>query len=126
MVEFFPSLKDRYKDKCLSTEKYKTLLRKIGFSNFEPKQLFYAQTKEDAQNEKDVGIRIGQHVPELYLEPEKRKVIPAFKEMRSSELEEGLGKLKKAIDDGTIHEKIKRYEQKARMKGDIGIIIATR
>lgn len=124
VVEFFSSLKDRYKGKLLSKEKYYALLGtkfKVDHA-----WLSYADIKEEAFKEKDVGIRIGQHFPELYLSSEKREVIPAFKVMQPSELEEGLTKLRKAIRDGTINDKIAGYKQKAKMKGDIGIIIAIR
>src|SRR5947208_71516 len=33
VVEYFPSLRERFKDACLSVEQYRTWLQEIGFSN---------------------------------------------------------------------------------------------
>ncbi|MCK5022456.1 MAG: methyltransferase domain-containing protein [Candidatus Pacebacteria bacterium] len=120
LVEFFPSLRNRYKDACLSIKQYETWLQDIGFSNFRFEHLFSDPTENDA------FLRIGQHEPELYLDGRILKGIPAFHEMQPSELERGMGKLRNAINDDTINEIITRYEEKASMEGDIGIIIATR
>ena len=119
-VEFFPSLKDRYWNRCLKEEKYKSWLTEIGFTNVRSEYMTLEPTETDA------ALRIGQHNPDRYLDPEIRGGIPAFKEMDAREIEQGKQKLRDAIDDGTIWEIIDRYEEKATRKGDVGFIIATR
>ncbi len=119
-VEFFPSLIGRYRNACLSKGQYKTWLSEIGFSNIRFEYLTIEPTENDA------SLRIGQHNPNRYFEYGITNGIPAFKEMGASEFSQGMQKLKAAIEDGTIYEIIKRYDQKATMKGDDGFIIAAR
>jgi ubiquinone/menaquinone biosynthesis C-methylase UbiE len=118
LVEFFPSLRDRYKNVIFSTKEYKTLLNEIGFSDI---RFEYITTKPD---DKDAALRIGQHDPKRYLQPGLLEGIPAFKEMDPYAFSEGMRKLRAAIEDGTIDKITKRYN--ATMEGDDGFIIATR
>jgi ubiquinone/menaquinone biosynthesis C-methylase UbiE len=120
LVEYFPSLRARYKGACLSTEQYDKWLRQIGFSHVNYEHIDYNATEADA------FLRIGQKEPSLYLKERIRRGLPAFQEMQSAELERGLNRLEEAILKRTINQVILRYEQQATMRGDIGLIVATR
>lgn len=120
LVEYFPSLRKRYKNAVFSTQIYKQWLLDIGFNEVKFESLTYDP------NQPDKVLRIGQHQPELYLDDTIRKGIPAFVEMRANELNEGLERLGEAIKDETINKVIDDYLARATMKGDVGFIIAIR
>lgn len=118
LVQYFPSLRDRFRDSIFTTEQYETWLREIGFREFQFERMDYDASEGDA------FLRIGQHQPELYLQQEKRDVIPAFKQMTVSELQAGLDALRRAIDDGSIREVMQQYQSRATLPGDVGFIVA--
>jgi ubiquinone/menaquinone biosynthesis C-methylase UbiE len=118
VVKFFPSLAKRYQGATFSTAEYRALLKSVGFSSVQFETL-------DATGE-DTGIRIGQHHPESYLDRELRSGIPAFHEMDPAELDCGLDKLARAINDGSIAGIMREYSERATMPGDVGFIVARR
>lgn len=120
LVEFFPSLVDRYQHVCKSVDWYRELL--VG-ENAIFQEVEFAHIECD---EEDAFLRVGQRKPELYLEEKIRAGIPAFCEMDPVELNVGIQALSAKIDDKSILEVIRRYEEKAAIKGDIGFIIARR
>ncbi len=118
LQEYFPSLKERYKDVTLSTEQYNSLLTKeLNFASFEPIFLEYPSNSQDG------CLRIGQYNPERYLDHKIRDNIPAFCEMDTNELEIGLGRLKNDIQSKHIASVINLYKSKATNEGDIGFIL---
>ena len=120
VVEFFPSLRERYKNTCLPVAEFKHLLERAGFSEVKFRHFKYGP------EERDAGLRIGQHKPNLYLDSRIQGGIPAFKEMPIAELESGVNRLRLAIRDGSITNIIKEYRDRAMMDGDVGVIIAKR
>jgi SAM-dependent methyltransferase len=120
VVDFFPSLRNRYRDACLSVRQYDSWLREICFTNVQFDQIDYNPTECDA------ALRIGQHDPKMYLRKEIRDGLPAFREMPSEELRKGLKRLEAAIADKSIDETIAAYRSQATMPGDVGFIVAFR
>jgi len=120
LTKFFPSLKDRYVDSCLSIEMYRRWLKEIGFQNIKIEFIEYDSTDNDA------GLRIGQKKPELYLDEKTRNGIPAFYEMNQNELKSGLEELENAINDGSIKQIIENYKNPPSIDGYEGFIIAIR
>jgi len=120
VVDFFPSLKDRYRNRCFKMRQYRTWLHEIGYTNIRFGIFKFGE------NEIDAGIWIGQHCPIRYADHKLTDVIPAFTMMNRSEYNEGIKKLKESIRDKTIDGIIKKHEQKAKIKGENGFIIATR
>ncbi len=125
VVEYFPSLRERYKGACLNSDVYKKWLAEIGFHNVT------LLNRPWPSNEPDKFLRIGQRDPRVYLNATIRAGIPAFVAMSAKELNSGLEKLEEAINKNKIQEVIARYEANAkscgdRGQGDLGIIVATR
>jgi ubiquinone/menaquinone biosynthesis C-methylase UbiE len=118
LVEYFPSLRERFRDAIFSTKQYDLWLRDVGFRDFRFEKMDYDASEGDA------FLRIGQHQPGLYLKQEIRDVIPAFKQMSISELQRGLELLRRAIDDNSIEAVISQYQSRATMPGDLGFIVA--
>jgi SAM-dependent methyltransferase len=119
VVEFFPSLIERFKDSIYERDQYRAWLEEIGFTSVQFDHL-------DLMDTEDAALRVGQHEPGQYLESKVRAGIPAFREMGHGELQRGLRKLQMAIYNGSIKEIVKRYESRATMLGDVGLIIAAR
>lgn len=120
VVEYFPSLRERYRNACLPREEFRSLLVDAGFSDIRFEHFDYDPADGDE------SLRAGQREPQKYLDPEFRGGIPAFREMSPDELESGLASLRKAIANRSIKEVRKAYADRATMPGDIGVIIARR
>ena len=119
-VEYFPSLRQRYKHTCLSSKRFCQLLKHVGFTRIKIEVL-------DSRHDKcDSFLRIGHNEPKLYLNDKIRDGMPVFRNMAVTELETGLAKLKKDIESRKIYGLIKQYNGKATLKGDIGFLIAHR
>jgi hypothetical protein len=118
LVEYFPSLKKRFRNAIFPTAQYGKWLRESGF-----REIHFEQMQYEA-DESDAFLRIGQHRPEMYLKPKVRAAIPAFSQMKAAELKAGLEKLKHAVDSGAIKAVIEEYESRATMPGDLGFIVA--
>ncbi len=118
IVEYFPSLRDRYRDAVFSRPTYERWLRTSGFQSVE----FVAKSYEPTES--DGMLRIGQHAPKLYLDPRIRAGLPAFREMAEGELNEGLSRLQDHVRTGEIWDVIDRYARQATLDGDLGFIVA--
>jgi ubiquinone/menaquinone biosynthesis C-methylase UbiE len=116
IVEFFPSLKERYEGRLLSCEQYKALLQEIGFK-------IKIERLELSEDDPDPGIRLGHRHPERYLNERALAAIPAFSEMPSHERRTGRYSLEQAIVDRRIRDIIARYAQGSD-QGDFALIIA--
>lgn len=118
VTEYFPSLISRFKNRCLSKETYYKWLINMHYVDIDLKTLVFEQ------GDSDLSIRAGQQNPPLFLDSSFREGLPAFQTMPSIELELGLQRLANDICTGTIEKIINVYNQKAKMPGDFGMIIA--
>ncbi|HYH43223.1 MAG TPA: methyltransferase domain-containing protein [Burkholderiales bacterium] len=118
--EYFPSLRQRYKDSLFTAQHYAEWLGKIGFSSIQCVPLAYKA------GEDDLFIRAGQHNPDLYLSDEFTKANPAFWEMPKSEVLSGQEKIRMDKESGELSRVISRCEHEASMPGDFGFIVAMR
>lgn len=118
IVEYFPSLRDRFRDSLFTQEQYDALLRAAGFDSVA------FQTCDYHPEEGDAFLRIGQHKPELYLDPKIQAAVPALRDMPANELIPGRRRLEEDIAKREIGRVIERYRAKASMPGDLGFIIA--
>jgi len=118
VVEYFPSLVVRYKNRCLSKMLYETWLRQIGYVRTDLQILDYPDADQDG------FLRLGQRHPERYLDKDVREGLPAFREMPRDELDSGLRRLECDIASGDVHKTIEKYCKRATMSGDIGLIVA--
>jgi len=121
LVAFFPSLKQRFENANFNQDQYRTWLQNVGFSD-----VCFETYSIPSSEQADGFLRIGQRRPELYLDGQVRAGIPAFVEMRQSELDSGLKRLSDAIQDGTIEDVIRAHEEAASMEGIAGVIVARR
>ena len=120
IVEFFPSMRERFRSVCVDSQTYRRELMEAGFSACTTECIEYLPCEADGI------LRIGQHKPELYLDDEVRAGMPVFKRLGTQELSCGLDRLHSAIQDGSIAQIVSSYNAKATMPGDVGFIIATR
>jgi SAM-dependent methyltransferase/3',5'-cyclic AMP phosphodiesterase CpdA len=118
LAEFFPSLRNRYKNRCLPVATYQAWLQEAGLTPVD------FPTFELSGDDADAGLRIGQRNPKKYLEGRVRNGLPAFREMAPAELTRGLEKLTEACRTGSINRTMAEYEQRASMNGDYGFIVA--
>jgi len=118
--EYFPSLKERYKNSLFSKNDYISWLDEIGFRCIQCIPLEYHT------GEKDYFLRAGQHDPKLYLRDWFVKANPAFREMSHSELTNGQDDIRRDMELGEINDLINRCQRQATMDGDIGFIVAKR
>lgn len=120
LVHYFPSLRARYSGGLFTQAQYQTMFRKAGFASVEFATSDYLPTEGDA------FLRIGQHKPELYLDPATQKAIPALRDMPANERIPGLRRLKEDIDSGEIQRVVEKCRKVATLPGDLGFIIATK
>jgi ubiquinone/menaquinone biosynthesis C-methylase UbiE len=118
--EYFPSLKQRYKDSLFSAHHYTTWLGNIGFKDIQCVSMDYKA------GEGDLFIRAGQHNPGLYLSEEFIKANPAFVEMSTIELRSGQDTIREHMKSGELARTIERCRREATMSGDLGFIVAVR
>jgi len=119
LVEYFPSLRTRYEGCLFSQDQYKAWLEQVGFSvEFE--------TYDYHPEEGDAFLRIGQHMPKLYLDERIQAAIPAFQSMDPLEKRRGFQRLREEIATGEIEHIVKRYKAKASLPGDFGFLLARR
>jgi ubiquinone/menaquinone biosynthesis C-methylase UbiE/3',5'-cyclic AMP phosphodiesterase CpdA len=115
---FFPSLRQRYKHSIFKSSDYKSWLTAVGFS-----EVLFSQMELTVSDE-DSFLRMGQHAPRKYLNRERLMKLPAFIEMSSSELEDGLKALAAAIEDKSIDLIVEKFRAQATVSGDVTFIIA--
>jgi ubiquinone/menaquinone biosynthesis C-methylase UbiE/3',5'-cyclic AMP phosphodiesterase CpdA len=118
LVEFFPSLRERYRHALFPRQYYQDNLRAVGFTSVECREVDL-----DA-NETDAFLRIGQRNPAVYLDPQTLANIPAFVDMDRSERDAGIAALRESIRTGSITQTIERYRAQATVGGDLGFVIA--
>ena len=118
IVDYFPSLKERFRNRVYRTADYREWLKKAGFGT----TMF--ETYDYPSTEGDLFLRIGQNDPKVYLEDRVQKAIPAFHDMNHSERSKGLKRLRDEIGTGEVEQIRKTYIAKAEAKGDMGFIVA--
>jgi ubiquinone/menaquinone biosynthesis C-methylase UbiE/3',5'-cyclic AMP phosphodiesterase CpdA len=118
IVDYFPSLRERFKDRLFPQEQYRAWLTEAGFHDID------FAIENYLPEERDAFLRIGQHRPALYLDEAVREGIPAFQIMDAAEKRSGLARLEKEISNGKVEDVRERYRSKATLPGDLGIIIA--
>jgi ubiquinone/menaquinone biosynthesis C-methylase UbiE len=118
IVDYFPSLKERFRNRLYRISEYREWLEKVGFEGTLFEKYDYPST------EGDPFLRIGQNDPKVYLEERVQKGIPAFHDMNNSEKANGLRRLRAEIRTGEVLQIRKNYISRAEVKGDMGFIIA--
>ncbi len=118
ILDYFPSLRERYRNRLFPQDKYRGWLEQAGF------QTVAFETPEYLPEEGDAFLRIGQHKPELYLDEAIRIGIPAFQVMDLVEKRAGLSRLENEISTGEVKTVQQRYISNAKLPGDLGILIA--
>lgn len=118
IVDYFPSLRQRFQNRLFSQAQYRTWLSQAGFRDAA------FETHEYPAEEGDAFLRIGQHKPEMYLDEAVQKSMPAFQVMDLPERKKGLERLRDEIATGEVRRVRDRYIAKAQLPGDLGIVIA--
>ena len=120
IVDYFPSLKQRYQDRLFGQAQYRTWLSEAGFSDVR------FETHDYGPEQGDAFLRIGQHKPDLYLNTKIQDAMPAFQLMDPLERKKGFERLRDEIATRETQRIRDAYMSNAQVSGDIGIIIATK